>query len=184
VRAVVLVGFMGSGKSSVGRALASQLNWRFEDLDERIERRNDRTIAEIFREFGEAEFRRMEHEVLKELLEELASGAETVIALGGGAFIHESNIQLVEAKKISTVFLDAAEDELWRRCIAQQAELGMERPLLTRAGGFRELYQKRRPYYLRASTRQETDGKMVEQIAAELVQTLGLGRRGEKRGPN
>jgi shikimate kinase len=175
---------MGAGKSSVGRALASQLDWSFEDLDARIERRHDRTIAEIFREFGEAEFRRMEHEALKELLEELGTGAQKVIALGGGAFIHESNLKLVEAKEISTVFLDAAVDELWRRCIEQQPEPGTERPLLTPAGGFRELYKKRRPYYLRASRRQETDGKMVEQIAAELVQTLGLGRRGGKRGPN
>jgi shikimate kinase len=175
---------MGAGKSSVGRALASQLNWSFEDLDERIERRNDRTIAEIFREFGEAEFRRMEHEALEELLEELASSAQKVIALGGGAFIHESNLKLVEAKKIPTVFLDAAVDELWRRCIEQAPGPGMERPLLTRAGGFRELYRKRRPFYLRASTRQETDGKTVEQIAAELVRTLGLDRRERKRGPN
>ena len=175
---------MGAGKSSVGRALASQLNWSFEDLDQRIERRNDRTVAEIFREFGEAEFRRMEHEALEELLDELTSGAEKVIALGGGAFIHESNVKLIEAKKIPSVFLDAAIDELWRRCMEQQPELGMERPLLTGVEGFRELYEKRRPYYLRASSRQETGGKAVEQIAAELVQTLGLSRRGGNRGQN
>ncbi|MGA7400167.1 MAG: shikimate kinase [Candidatus Sulfotelmatobacter sp.] len=175
---------MGAGKSSVGRALASQLNWSFEDLDQRIERRNDRTVAEIFREFGEAEFRRMEHEALEELLDELTSGAEKVIALGGGAFIHESNVKLIEAKKIPSVFLDAAIDELWRRCIEQQPELGIERPLLTGVDGFRELYERRHPYYLRASSRQETGGKAIEQIATELVQTLGLSRRGGNRGQN
>src|SRR6202167_1232730 len=71
VRAVVLIGFMGAGKSSVGRALSAQLGWAFEDLDERIERRERRKVFEIFRDFGEPAFRLAELSALKELLNDL-----------------------------------------------------------------------------------------------------------------
>ena len=64
----ILIGFMGAGKSSVGRALGEKLGWAFEDLDERIERRERRKVHEIFRHSGEDEFRRAEHVALKELL--------------------------------------------------------------------------------------------------------------------
>ncbi len=69
---------MGAGKSSVGRALAGRLGWAFEDLDQRIESRDGRRIAEIFRVAGEAEFRHKEHVALKQLLEELREGSEAV----------------------------------------------------------------------------------------------------------
>jgi shikimate kinase len=183
-RAVILVGFMGAGKSSVGRALAEQLGWTFEDLDERIERREKETVAGIFRNSGEAGFRRAETAALQELLEELRGGCEKVIALGGGAFAHDLNAALIEAVRIPTVFLDAGVEELWGRCERQAAEQGMDRPLLGSPQGFRELYEKRRPHYLRASVTQETGGKAVAEIAAELMQALGLGEikagRGEK----
>src|ERR1700678_995705 len=161
----MLVGFMGAGKSTVGRALAAQLGWGFEDLDQRIERRENSTVAEIFRNSGEAEFRRRAHAALKEMLGELDTGSGKIIALGGGAFVHEPNALLIETLKIPTVFLDAAVDELWRRCMRQAAASGMERPLLEESEGFRELYKKRRSYYLKASFIHDTGGKMVEQIA-------------------
>jgi shikimate kinase len=176
-RAVILVGFMGAGKSTVGRALAKQLGWTFEDLDDRIEQREKRSVAQIFRNAGEAEFRRAEHKALKELLDELCSGCEKVIALGGGAFISKSNISLIEAANLPTVFLDAAVEELWTRCQQQAEERGTERPLLGSPEGFRELYQQRRPHYLAASLRQETSGKEVGEIASDLIQVLGLSRR-------
>jgi shikimate kinase len=181
-RAVILVGFMGAGKSSVGRALARQLGWTFEDLDERIERQEKETVAGIFRKSGDAGFRRAESAALQELLEELRGGCEKVIALGGGAFAHELNSSLIEAVKIPTVFLDAGVEELWGRCEQQAAEQGMDRPLLGSREGFRELYEKRRPHYLRASLRQETGGKSVTEIAAELMQALGLVRVEDRSG--
>jgi shikimate kinase len=173
---------MGAGKSSVGRALAEQIGWTFEDLDERIERREGRKVPEIFRDSGESEFRRAEHEALKELLEGLRAGAERVIALGGGAFAQKPTARLIEAGGVPTVFLDARVDELWRRCRLQAEEQGVERPLLGSREGFRKLYAKRHPHYLKASVRQDTGGKSIEGIAAEVVRALGLdGRRG-KRG--
>jgi shikimate kinase len=189
-RAVVLIGFMGAGKSSVGCALGKQLGWTFEDLDERIERREGRTVSEIFRESGESEFRRAEHAALKELMSELSAGAKKIVALGGGAFVQEHNARLIDAGSIPTVFLDANVEELWRRCREQR---GTERPLLGNIESFRNLYEARRPHYLKASLRQETSGKMIEEIAAEVVQALGLardkgrdldrirGRRGDKQ---
>ena len=189
-RAVVLIGFMGAGKSSVGRALSEQLGWTFEDLDERIEQRERRKVAEIFREFGESGFRRAEYAALKEILSELRAGVERIIAgkivaLGGGAFVQKRNARLIEAGGVPTVFLDAGVEELWQRCRQQAERQGVERPLLGSQKSFGELYEVRRPHYLKASFRQETGGKTVERIAAEVVQTLGLhrgrGRRGEKQ---
>jgi shikimate kinase len=176
-RAVILVGFMGAGKSTVGRALAKQLGWTFQDLDDRIEQHEKQSVAQIFRNAGEAEFRRAEREALKELLNELRTGCEKVIALGGGAFIDKSNVRLIEAANLPTIFLDAAAEELWTRCHQQAEERGTERPLLATRERFRELYEQRRPHYLAASLRQETGGREVEEIASDLIQVLGLSRR-------
>jgi shikimate kinase len=173
---------MGAGKSSVGRALAEQLGWTFEDLDERIERREQRKVPEIFRKSGESEFRRAEHAALRELLRELSAGAEKVVALGGGAFAQKRNARLVEVGGVPSVFLDADVEELWRRCKQQAEQQRMERPLLGSLKNFRELYETRKPHYLKASFRLETGGKTVERIAAEVVQALRLDRRRRRRG--
>lgn len=173
---------MGAGKSSVGRALAEQLGWTFEDLDERIERREQRKVPEIFRKSGESEFRRAEHAALRELLRELSAGAEKVVALGGGAFAQKRNARLVEVGGVPSVFLDADVEELWRRCKQQAEQQRMERPLLGSLKNFRELYETRKPHYLKASFRLETGGKTVERIAAAVVQALRLDRRRRRRG--
>jgi shikimate kinase len=182
--AVILIGFMGAGKSSVGRALAEQLGWAFEDLDERIEQREKQKVAGIFHNSGESGFRQAEQSALKELLEELRGGPQKVIALGGGAFIQEANARLIEAANIPTVFLDAKVEELWARCQRQSEQQGLARPLLGSPERFRALYQERRPHYLRASFKHETGGKAVAEIAAELVHALGLGEEPGGRGAN
>jgi shikimate kinase len=181
-RAVILIGFMGAGKSSVGRALSEELGWTFEDLDERIELRERRKVSEIFRDSGESGFRRAEHAALKELLGELRPRAGRIIALGGGAFVQADNVRLIEASSVPTVLLDAGVEELWRRCREQVEKRGIERPLLGSLQSFRELYEARRPHYLKASFKQETGGKTVEKIAAALIQALGLDRSRKRRG--
>jgi len=176
---------MGAGKSSVGQALGKLLGWSFEDLDERIELRELRKVAEIFRDSGEAEFRRAEHAALKQVLEGLRVGREKVLALGGGAFAAARNAALIEARGVPTVFLDGSVEELWRRCRQQAEQQQVERPLLSSLEQFRDLYEARRPHYMQASHRQETGGKAIRAIAAEVVEALGLGRsrrgRGEKQ---
>ena len=174
MHAIILVGFMGAGKSTVGRALAGSLGWTFEDLDDRVEQREKQKVAEIFRNAGEAEFRRAEHEALKELLQGLRSGSEKVIALGGGAFVQQSNVGLLDSANIPTVFLDAGIEELLARCQRQSQTQGVERPLLGAPEHFRQLYEKRRPHYLRARFRQSTEGKEVQEIVTDLIQALDL----------
>ena len=171
---IFLVGFMGAGKSSVGRALGERLNWVFEDLDDRIERRANRKVADIFRDSGEPEFRRAEYEALQEVLQELRGGVSRIVALGGGAFVQDKNAKLLRGAGVTTLFLDAPVEELWDRCCRQAGELGAERPLHRSKDQFHELYQTRRKKYSGASFRVETGGLAVDTIADEIVQRLKL----------
>jgi shikimate kinase len=174
VRALFLVGFMGAGKSSVGRALGERLGWTFVDLDERIERREGRTVADLFQTTGEREFRRAERAALRELLKELEGGAAMIVALGGGAFVQKENAAGIKSTGVPTVFLDAPAAELWRRCQEQRTQV--ERPLLVDLQRFQGLYDARRPGYLKASLRMETSGKDVTAVAAEVARAFDLDR--------
>lgn len=167
---VLLVGFMGAGKTSVGRALEQLLNWEFEDLDDRIEAREGRSIEQIFRDSGEADFRRAESAALSELLAE-ENSSPRVVALGGGAFAQARNALLIQTAGACTVFLDAPAEELYRRC----AQEGRERPLCRDLEQFRKLLEQRRPSYLQARLRVDTSGKEVNAVAAEVACSLGLG---------
>jgi shikimate kinase len=171
---VFLVGFMGAGKSTVGRALSQRLNWAFEDLDDLIERREGRSVATIFRDSGEPEFRRAEREALQSVLTELQGGVARVVALGGGAFAQPENAALLSEARVHSVFLDAPVEELWKRCCEQVSEAGVERPLLSSVDGFRELYENRRPAYKNALLMIATSGRTVEEIATEIAAALQL----------
>src|ERR1700677_1245613 len=98
---IYLVGFMGSGKTTVGRALAEELGWWFVDLDEQIEEREHSTIADIFQVRGEAAFRALETTALKERVRSVQSGRPQVISLGGGALVSDENYELVSNHGIS-----------------------------------------------------------------------------------
>ena len=111
VRVVFLVGFMGAGKTSVGKALSQDLGWPFEDLDDRLESREGRTVEQIFRESGEQAFRRAETAALRELLDELGP-APKIVALGGGAFVQRENAEFLERADVTSVFLDGPVEEL------------------------------------------------------------------------
>lgn len=162
-RAVFLVGFMGAGKSTVGRVLSERLGWRFVDLDRQIEARANKTVAEIFRVFGEPAFREMETEALRRLLHAMSDGDPTVVALGGGAFAQDTNVDMLEKAAAHVVFLDAPLDELRRR-IGEDGR----RPLLADAEHFRQLYEERQSHYRRASHRIQTDGKTIADVAREI----------------
>jgi|SRR5579863_8487472 len=174
VKAVFLVGFMGAGKSTVGQALGRRLGWVFEDLDQRIERNQGCTVAEIFRDSGEEEFRQAELNTLRDVLEELRAGIPRIVALGGGAFVQKRNFALLNFAGVPTVFLDAPVDELWRRCSLQATEPKTQRPLLDNSEKFRALYESRRRSYLKAMLRIETAGRSVEAIAEQIAAALKL----------
>ena len=172
--AVFLVGFMGAGKTSVGRALARQLNWLFEDLDDRIVQREQRSVPEIFRESGEAAFRQAEHAALQAVLGDLRGGSARIVALGGGAFAQAANAALLKSASVPTVFLDADVTELWQRCCAQANQAGTERPLLKDLNHFRDLYRNRQKSYTKASLKVNTSDRTVDAVAKEIMKRLKL----------
>lgn len=169
-RLVFLVGFMGAGKSTVGKALALHLGWEFEDLDERIVAREQRSVEVIFRESGETEFRRAEHAALRALLSE-SHASRRVVALGGGAFVQAENANLLAQAGAPAVFLDAPVEVLFRRC---QQEQQVERPLRRSQEEFTKLYRARRPHYLKAALQIETSNQDIESVALAVVRGLGL----------
>lgn len=168
MRCVALIGFMGAGKTTVGRALAKRLRCQFLDLDDAIEQRERQSVAQIFAFVGEAGFRRAENAALRNLLQENAGKSDLVLALGGGAFVQPQNRLLLEQAGAITVLLEAPLDELRRRCRTESKV----RPLAQQEAGFAELFAARRAEYERARFRVQTLGKPVEQVAAEVAKLL------------
>lgn len=125
---LVLTGFMGSGKTTIGRLLAARLNWRFLDLDDEIQRYDGRTVADIFALSGEPVFRRLETEALRSSLQD----SHVVIALGGGAVETPANLDLLAASdRTLTILLAAPFETLYERCVRQQLNpKAAVRPLL------------------------------------------------------
>jgi shikimate kinase len=175
VRTVFLVGFMASGKSSVGRELARRLDWDFVDLDARIESRERQTIPEIFRDKGEPGFRLAETSALRDLLTESLQ-RNRVVALGGGAFAQERNRELL--RQWPSVFLEATVLELWQRSLTD----GVERPLREDPEQFAKLYAERLPFYRQASVVVDTTGKPLASICVEIEGALQLRRTPEDAG--
>ncbi len=159
-----LVGFMASGKSTIGPELAGRLGWKFVDLDAGIELRERKSVPEIFREQGEAGFRRAEMAALEEFTSGLKQNS--VVALGGGAFTQERNRELL--RNWPTIFLNAPVEELWRR----SQEDGIERPLRRDRAQFSRLYAERLPFYQQATITVETEGKNTSSICDEIERRL------------
>jgi len=166
-RVVLLVGFMGAGKTSVGRMLAEQLHWRFVDLDDVVAAREGRSIAQIFEEAGESGFRSRESAALQELLSELKSSAGTVLALGGGALSQTANQVAVGQSGFPKFFLTAPIEQLFQRCVSQE----LQRPLLKDQNAFRELFLSRLPQYSSA-VRIETGNRSIAEICTEIRSLL------------
>ena len=165
--AVYLLGFMGSGKSTIGRGLADRLGWDFYDLDDDVEQRAGKTIAEIFRSDGEAAFRRMEREALDERVRLVQAGHAMVLALGGGACVNDACLERLRNNGV-TVFLDCGLETLSAR-VAQFAH----RPLAKDPRRFKQLYEERRPLYLRAEYHVDS-GCGKEEDVMEAILRLGV----------
>jgi shikimate kinase len=158
---VCLAGFMGSGKTTVGRMLAAQTGCRFVDLDERIEQAAGISIREFFERHGEPPFRELEHETLERVLGEIAeSGGAAVVALGGGTFAHARNQEALRTAGAAVVWLDCPIEELIRRCATMT-----HRPLFRDETSLRQLYEQRLPSYRSADARVESSGDPREVIA-------------------
>jgi shikimate kinase len=144
---IYLVGFMGCGKTTVGRMFADQIGWRFADLDDDIEAEQHTSITELFAALGEEEFRRIETEALRQRVHLIRRGLPTVLALGGGAFTLEENIECLEENG-TTVWLDT-EFEI----VKKRVEGSDHRPLARDPERFRRLFRDRRKFYRRAEYR-------------------------------
>jgi shikimate kinase len=168
MRCVVLIGFMGAGKTTVGRALAKRLRWQFLDLDDVIEQREHKSVAEIFASSGESAFRRMESAALAALLQDHQAGSDLVLALGGGAFVQKQNRDALVSAGAITVLLEAPVEELRRRCQGEHKV----RPLAQQDARFNELFAARRADYALARFTVQTLDKSVQQITAEIEQLL------------
>jgi shikimate kinase len=166
---------MGAGKTSVGRALARRMGWTFQDLDEVIESNQGKPVAAIFANAGEAGFRRLESALLEDLLNRKAGHGNTVLALGGGAFVQPHNRIVLEKSGAMTILLEAPLEELRRRC----SEDGRVRPLAQEETRFAQLFAARRAAYELARVRVDTMNKQVEQVAAEIEHILGMGTVGK-----
>ncbi len=166
-RAVFLLGFMASGKTTAGVELARRLGWDFVDLDAQIEAREGLTIADIFQGRGESEFRQMETRTLRDLTQSLER--DTVVALGGGTFAHALNRELLGPWP--SVFLDAPPDELWRRSQddANKRPLRKDDPQ-----EFARLHQSRLPFYRQATVTVVTSGKNPASVCDEIERILNL----------
>ena len=143
-----LIGYRGTGKSTVARLLAKQLGWEFADTDELVEQNAGRSISQIFAQDGEAGFRNLEAAVLNEL----SSRRNCVIATGGGIVIRPANRELLRTSG-RVVWLTADAQTIWGR-LQQDADSGQRRPTLT-VGGLAEVEQLlrvREPLYGECST--------------------------------
>ena len=158
---IVLVGFMGAGKTTVGHLLAGKLGLAFIDSDQIIESRAGRSIREIFASDGEPAFRELEHEVIAELLR----GQDAVLALGGGAAEHPATRDALQASQV--IYLHVGYDEAMRR-VSRDAG----RPML-RSPDLPAVFERRLATYRSVATHTVvTDGRPPQDVGLEIIGRL------------
>ena len=158
---IVLIGMMGSGKTTVGKILSKILKLNFIDTDIQIEKKCGIKIKKIFEKYGEHNFRRKEEKIILDIL--LNKKKTDVIALGGGAFLNKKLRKIILKETIS-VWLDASTDLIYKRC-----KKSNERPLLNEKNNnknlrkiIKDLLKKRKPMYSKAKFIVKTNEKPIE----------------------
>jgi len=162
IRNIALIGFMGTGKSSVGRLLAEQLRFEFVDTDDLVEARAGKTITEIFRQEGEAAFRELE----KQTVAALASRSRLIIATGGGLGASQANLDSLKAHSL-VVCLWTSPEKIWQRVRHQT-----HRPLLAGPnplGKIRTLLTEREPFYRQADVIMNTESRSIKAAAQQVA---------------
>ena len=159
---IYLVGFMAAGKTTVARGLAARLGWRAEDIDELIEVRDRRTIADIFARQGEAYFRGVEREIVRLLL----PLRHVVVATGGGTFMDPENRTAINMDGVS-VWLDVPFDELLARLPADG-----RRPLAADRTQMEQLFVMRQAGYAHAHLRVDAHAAAPEELVDRILEAL------------
>lgn len=162
---IVLIGFMGVGKSTIGKMLGDKLSYRFLDSDDEIEKIAGVSISDIFNSYGEEYFRELEFQVLSNIIDE----AKLIISTGGGAVMNRKLFNILLSKGI-VIHLDASIETLYDRLKDSN-----DRPMLYHDDlekRIEELYKLRRPIYMRAHYTINTDGKTKEDINNEILQII------------
>jgi shikimate kinase len=162
---IYLVGFMGTGKTTVGKILAKKLNKEFIEMDEVIEEREGKKIVDIFAQEGEFYFRYLE----KQLLKELAEKNDLIISCGGGLICDEENLKIL--KETGIVFNLVASP----LTIYERTKKHTHRPLLNVSSPLKrieELLEKRRPYYEKAHFSVDTEKFSAEEVAEEIIKII------------
>ncbi len=162
---LILAGFMGTGKSAVGRLLAERLNRRFVDLDEDIEKREKRPIYQIFKESGEPYFRGIEKEAVKEV----SQLKDCIIAVGGGAIVDPENLAAFKKNGIVICLLASVD------AILERTKDNPTRPLLNVPDPRKrveELLKFRAPYYAKTDYQIDTTDLSVEEVAEKILEIL------------
>lgn len=159
---VVLVGFMGAGKTTVGRRLAHRLRYRFEDMDHRIERQEGRSIASLFAERGEAAFRALELQAARAL----GAQCDVVVASGGGAFAQEATRDALQQGAL-TVWLQCSIEAALRR-----VKPDGRRPLAANREIMQALLAEREPSYRRADVAVDTSGRTPREVVDRIVELI------------
>ncbi len=164
---IVLTGFMGTGKTAVGRKLSRLLNMELIDVDTEIEKSQKMTINDMFKKFGEPRFREIETEMIKKL-----SGKENIIiSTGGGAVLKQENLDVLREKGIIVCLLATPET------ILRRTSHNSNRPLLQvedPSGKINELLNFRKPFYEKADIMIDTEGKTPIQIAEEIIEKIKI----------
>lgn len=168
---ITLIGYRGTGKSTLARALGARLGWASIDADDQIEAIAGKSIDRIFAEDGEAEFRRLERETMQRLL---SSGDPLIVAAGGGAILDEqTRLQMQQAGPV--IWLTASVETILAR-ISKDATTASRRPKLTAQGGRAEIEQllaQREPLYRQtASLIVDTQRRTIDEIASEILAGL------------
>ncbi|MDD5478032.1 MAG: shikimate kinase [Candidatus Omnitrophica bacterium] len=162
---IYLVGFMGTGKTTVGRLLAAQKKWNFIDLDELIELKEQRRIVDIFAKEGEPYFRKIE----KKFLKQVSTQKKFVVACGGGIVLDKDNIKLMKKTGV-LICLCANCEEILKRVSSSN-----HRPILNVAKPKERielLLKMRAPYYAQADKTIDTSGLSVKQVVAKISKIL------------
>ncbi|MCL0091250.1 shikimate kinase [Dehalococcoidales bacterium] len=164
---IALIGFMGTGKTAVGKIVAEKLGKEFIELDLLIEQRAGKTIAEVFQQDGEIAFRELEIEVTKEVSEK----KNVVIACGGGLVLNKINIDRL-SKECLIVYLTASPGVILKRISSEENE----RPLLKTANKalvVRELLRWRKPFYEQAADIKINTSKLdINSIAEQIIEKV------------